>query len=198
MKELYERIDIEVNGIRYKTVPNANIICSSDGKMYRYTQKSSFEPFNLTEICIDKYNTNGYGYLQAAYTDNTGKRIATSKHRIIAYAFGLINDVHTALDVDHINKITDDNRLENLRAITHKDNLLTRDNGKSIIAKAKDNKTILEFKSSVEATDYIIKSGYSRTTNEFSIRSNLCNALKINHKHKSNFAYGFYWTYKEV
>jgi len=83
MNKLYERIDIEINGIKYKTVPNANVICSSDGKMYRYTQRSSFVPFNLTEICKNQYNSNGYGYLQGAFRTIDGKFYQTSKHRII-------------------------------------------------------------------------------------------------------------------
>jgi len=198
MKKLYERIDIEINGIRYKTVPNANVICSSDGKMYRYTQKSSFVPLNLTEICKNQYNSNGYGYLQGAFRTVDGKFYQTSKHRIIAYAFGLIDNIHSPLDVDHINKITDDNRLENLRAIPHQENLKSRENGKRIIAKSKDNTIVLEFKSSVEASNYLINNGYTKTKSEYALRSNLCNALKENDKHRSNFAYGFYWTYKEV
>jgi len=198
MNKLYERIDIEINGIKYKTVPNANVICSSDGKMYRYTQRSSFVPFNLTEICKNQYNSNGYGYLQGAFRTIDGKFYQTSKHRIIAYAFGLIDNIHSPLDVDHINKITDDNRLENLRAIPHQENLKTRENGKYIIAKTKDASIVLEFKSSVEAANYLISNGYTKTKSEYALRSNLCNALKENDKHRSNFAYGFYWTYKEV
>ena len=198
MKNLYERIDIEINGIRYKTVPNANVICSSDGKMYRYTQRSSFVPFNLTEICKDNYNSNGYGYLQGAFRTVDGKFYQTSKHRIIAYAFGLIDDIHSPLDVDHINKITDDNRLENLRAIPHQENLKTRENGKYIMAKSKDNSIELVFKSAVDAAKYLIDNKYTKTQSELSLRSNLCRALKMNCYHTSNFAYGFYWTYKEV
>lgn len=198
MKELYERIDIEIDGIRYVTVPNANVICSSNGKMYRYTKKTSFVPFNLTEICKNQYNSNGYGYLQGIFRTVDGKMYQTSKHRIIAYAFGLIDDIHSPLDVDHINKITDDNRIENLRAISHQENLKSRENGKCIIAKSKDESIILEFKSAVEAANYLINNNYTKTKSEYALRSNLCNALKVNNKHRSNFAYGFYWTYKEV
>ena len=197
MKELYERIDMEIDGIRYKTIPNANVICSSDGRMYRYTQKSSFVPFNLTEICKHQYNSNGYGYLQAAFKTIDGKFYQTSKHRVIAYAFGLIDDIHSPLDVDHINKITDDNRLENLRAIPHKENLETRENGKCIIAKSKDGSVELEFKSAVDAAKYLIDNKYTKTQSELALRSNLCKALKMNRHHISNCAYGFQWSYKE-
>lgn len=198
MKKLYKRIDVEVDGIRYKTIPNANVICSSDGKMYRYTKKSSFVPFNLTEICKNQYNSNGYGYLQATYRTVDGRLYQTSKHRVIAYAFGLIDDIHSSLDVGHKNKIADDNRLDNLEALSHQENLKGRDNGKCIIAKSKDNSTVLEFKSAVEAANYLINNGHTKTKSEYALRSNLCNALKVNDKHRSNFAYGFYWTYKEV
>lgn len=198
MKELYERIDIEINGIRYKTVPNANVICSSDGKMYKYTKLSSLEPFNLREIWKTAKNSNGYGYLQAKYKDINGNVVNTSKHRIIAYAFNLIDDIHQKVDIDHINKITDDNRLENLRAISHKENLETRELGKHLIAKSKDGLIELEFQSAVDAAKYLINNKYAKAQREDSLRSNLCNALNMVRGRATNFAYGFYWTYKEV
>ena len=198
MKTLLKRIDTTIDGVRYKTTPNANIICSSDGKMYRYTKQSSLVPFiKLTEICKCHKNTNGYGYLIGNYTDIDGNKIATSKHRIIAYTFGLIDDIHSPLDIDHINKITDDNRLDNLRAVTHKENLETRENGKKIKATVfglhNDDGFELVFKSAVEAAQYLIKSKYAKTKDEASIRTYICNTLKK----RNGFAYGFYWTYAD-
>ena len=198
MKDLLNRIDTTIDGIRYKTIPNANIICSSDGKMYSYTKKSTLVPFNLREICKNNKNSNGYGYLQAGYKDFNGNVIQTSKHRIIAYAFGLIDNIHQKIDIDHINKITDDNRLENLRAITHKENLKTRDLGKRI--KAIKKKAIIDteqcelyFNSCIEAAKYLIDNNYTTITNLKNLQPSISNALKK----KLKSAYGFIWMYAD-
>lgn len=195
-KTLLNRIDTTIDGIRYKTVPNANIICSSDGKMYSYTKQSTLIPFNLKEICKYNKNSNGYGYLQGVYNDINGNKIQTSKHRIIAYAFGLIDDIHQKLDVDHINKITDDNRLENLRAITHKKNLETRDLGKAVKGIKKSellntDQLELYFDSLLDAAKYIVDSHYTTCKSPYDVRPLICNALKK----KVKSAYGFIWEY---
>ena len=195
-KCLLPRIDTVINGIRYKTVPDSNTICSSDGKMYRYTLKSTFRPFNLVEKCVNHKNSNGYGYLQGSYRDQYGRVVQTSKHRIIAYAFGLIDTIHSPLDVGHKNKIADDNRLENLEASPHKEALIGRDNFKPVIAtEAKVNGKSIEFKSIISAAQYLIENNISKSSNISSVQVNLTNSLK---EHKNNIAYGYFWTYKEV
>lgn len=198
MKKLYERIDTIIDGIRYKTVPNANIICSSDGKMYSYTKQSTLIPFNLREICKGIKNSNGYGYLQGNYNDINGNKIMTSKHRIIAYTFGLIDNIHQKVDIDHINKITDDNRLENLRAISHKENLKTRDLGKHIKAIKKESLNALDqcelyFNSGIEAAKYLVDNNYTTVTDFRNLQPIISNALKK----KVKSAYGFIWMYAD-
>ena len=198
MKKLYKRIDTTIDGIRYKTVPNANIICSSDGKMYSYTKQSTLIPFNLKEICKYNKNSNGYGYLQGVYNDINGNKIQTSKHRIIAYTFGLIDNIHQKVDIDHINKITDDNRLENLRSISHKENLKTRDLGKHIKAIKKESLNSLDqcelyFNSGIEAAKYLVDNNYTTVTDFRNLQPVISNALKK----KVKSAYGFIWMYAD-
>lgn len=47
---------------------------------------------------------------------------SSTVHRLMALAFGIINDINDDRDVDHKNGDKLDNRLENLEAVTHKKN----------------------------------------------------------------------------
>ena len=56
------------------------------------------------------------GYLSVKLADNKQHRV----HRLVALAF---LGEQNGMEVDHINGIRDDNRLENLRWVTHRDNI---------------------------------------------------------------------------
>lgn len=64
---------------------------------------------------LKSYNCNGYRYLRL------GANYKNSVHRIIGYTFLNLTD---DLEIDHINRIKDDNRLENLRVVTKHQNLM--------------------------------------------------------------------------
>ena len=63
---------------------------------------------------------NKYGYVQIGLCKN-GKQKTVRVHRLLALAF--IPNPENKTDVDHINGIKHDNRLENLRWVTHKENM---------------------------------------------------------------------------
>lgn len=46
----------------------------------------------------------------------------TTAHRLMALAFGIIDDINDERDIDHKNEDKLDNRLENLEAVSHKKN----------------------------------------------------------------------------
>ena len=73
------------------------------------------------------------GYMHVTlYKD--GKKKTSYVHRLLAIAF--IPNPENKTDVDHINGVRDDNRLENLRWLTHKENLNAfRSNPAQIITK---------------------------------------------------------------
>ena len=75
---------------------------------------------------------NKYGYIQVSLCKN-GKQKSFKVHRLLATAF--IPNPENKSCVDHINGIRDDNRLENLRWVTHRENMLgfRKDRGKFAI-----------------------------------------------------------------
>ena len=84
---------------------------------------------------------NKYGYIQVSLCKN-GKQKSFKVHRLLATAF--IPNPENKSCVDHINGIRDDNRLENLRWVTHRENMLgfRKDRGKfAIITKGSIYKT---------------------------------------------------------
>tara|TARA_B110000977_G_scaffold98437_1_gene129489 strand:- start:666 stop:1142 length:477 start_codon:yes stop_codon:yes gene_type:complete len=78
------------------------------------------------------------GYMRIGLCKN-GKQKFFSVHRLLALAF--IPNPENKRCVDHINGIRDDNRLENLRWLTHKENLNAfRSNPAQIITKGSISK----------------------------------------------------------
>lgn len=74
---------------------------------------------------------NSYGRIVSVKPSPNGYRHLgnTTVHRAVAYAFGLINDLHYNGDeeVDHINNIKSDCRLINLQVLSHQENITKRD-----------------------------------------------------------------------
>ena len=103
-------------------------------------------------------------------------------HRLVADAFlgGLTNN----LEVDHKNKKRSDNRLENLRKVTHQENLETRVCNTKTIAQylIKDNHFYI-----VNIYGSIIEAAQQ---NHFS-SSSICNCCRG----KAKQAYGYVWQY---
>jgi len=108
---------------------------------------------------LKSYNCNGYRYLRL------GANYKNSVHRIIGYTFLNLTD---DLEIDHINRIKDDNRLENLRIVTKHQNLMNNNskhyylvnvNGymyyKVQITLTKNNRYIKCFKTEQEAIENI-------------------------------------------
>ena len=85
-----------------------NYLIYEDGRVWSKTTNKFLKP---------SYNKDGY--LQIALCKN-GKKTYLRLHRLIALHY--IPNPHNKLEVDHINRITDDNRIENLQWLTQQEN----------------------------------------------------------------------------
>ena len=72
------------------------------------------------ETRIKKTRLDRYGYLQVCININ-GTQCNKAVHRLIAKAF--IENLNNKPQIDHINGIKTDNRVENLRWVTNKENM---------------------------------------------------------------------------
>ena len=69
---------------------------------------------------IMKQQISRIGYLTVGLTDSEGKTKRLRVHRLVAQTF--IENKENKLEVDHISTVKTDNRVENLRWVTHKEN----------------------------------------------------------------------------
>jgi len=84
---------------------------TEDGKVLRYDSKQD-------KLVLCKQTTLDNGYLKVGVKKPTRKKI--SAHRLVYETFN--GEIPQGYEIDHINTIRDDNRLENLRCVTHKEN----------------------------------------------------------------------------
>lgn len=94
------------------------------------------------------------GYIRVNTIDKaTGKQIVKMVHRLVFFSFHPeMVQYENDLQIDHINGKRDDNRLENLQALTHITNIQNRDNNQEAI------KTL--------TTELVIKYGYEAVQNK--------------------------------
>ena len=88
---------------------------SNLGQVRTFQQSSDFTDWKILKPTMDKDC-----YLSVTLTKN-GERKAYKIHRLVISTFSPITD-EEKLEVNHINEIRYDNRLENLEWITHKEN----------------------------------------------------------------------------
>lgn len=86
---------------------------SKEGLVYRYDKKKD----KLVLACMKKDKS---GYVRHFLTRN-GKSIRVLVHRLVWETFK--SDIPENFVIDHINAIKDDNRLENLRCVSQKENV---------------------------------------------------------------------------
>lgn len=89
-----------------------------DGKIYSYKKGHNWKNWKYTEI-KQRNNERGYSTIPI-FRD--GKQYSRKVHRLVWSAFN--GTISEGLEINHINEIRDDNRLENLELLTHRENLM--------------------------------------------------------------------------
>lgn len=145
---------------------------------------------------------NSYGgYQRVVLSNNEHKYRSFAVHRLVAQTF--LSDYSDSLDVDHINGVRDDNRVENLRMCTRKENCnyeLSRYNKRQSSFKRPvcqfdlENNLISEYESTLEAQRQTgISSG-----NIYSCCINREMTTKAGNKTIIKTAGGYIWKFKEI
>lgn len=99
----------------WKTIPNfSHYEVSTLGRIRHRVHK-----------VVRKLKRNKDGYLVIAIKDDFRARKTIPLHRLVALAF--IKNENQLKTVDHINRCRSDNRLENLRWSSHRENMLNRE-----------------------------------------------------------------------
>ena len=99
---------------------------SSEGRVWNIRLQRYIKPF-----------VKDNGYLTVALTNKYGKRAKEYVHRIVALTF--IPNPNNYPDVNHIDEVKSNNRVDNLEWISHKDNC-NYGNRNKIMAKKKSKK----------------------------------------------------------
>lgn len=122
-----------------------DIYADDQGHIYKVSHKdeSAYE--------ISQYD-NGIGYRACAIRSKM-----FYVHRIVALAFGKISDYHESVDIDHINGIRYDNRIDNLQPLSHADNIAKRaqDGAWGVSTTLSCDGTVAKFNTIKDAADYL-------------------------------------------
>lgn len=132
-----------------------------------------------------KANKDVGGYLHVSIRID-GKTVVKKVHRLVAETYIPIpeelKDCAT-LQIDHINRVRTDNRVENLRWVSAQDNSRNRKDNSKILQVSKDGKILNEYRCIQEAADAV--NGKRQTIQK---------ALWGIDRHTS--AYGYRWAFK--
>ena len=178
--------------IKFVEGTDNKVIVTSDGRVFRrYPVCRNHPERGFTGFREAKLSNTHLGYLQV----NLGRiRNAASVHRLVAKAF--IPNPLGLRDVDHINGNKLDNRVENLRWVTHKENCNNPNTAKGrsrlknsiwtdIVATDKQGNEF-RFRSIKEAYERLLKGKVGKG----------CGACLLRCFQKGGYAYGYYWTAK--
>lgn len=147
------------------------------------TYKDGKRVFKKGIPIVGSFDKNGYH--QVLLYKNT-RRITARVHRIVLDTFS--QNVHKKPEINHINGVKDDNRLENLEWVTVSENAIhARLTGLQPTQYGKDNPNIKLTKTDVLKARELRNSGMKLTSIAESIGTSVSNV--------KNIVYGYTWTW---
>ena len=158
-----------------------------DGEVFENYEVSSYGNVrNAKTGRVLKPSRTQDGYLQVVLCKN-GKRKTSRVHRLVAFAFIPNDDIENKYEVNHLNEIRDDNRLENLEWISHEENNnygthnehIAKSRCKKVIGKSLTENKVIILHSAKQGEKYGFKS---------SAITSCC-------KHKIKQHHGYTWHY---
>ncbi len=114
------------------------------------------------DVFKNRNATAGYTHKESGYVHITWCGQTWKAHRFVwIWHYG---DIPEGLDIDHINRVRNDNRIENLRLVTHSDNQVNKafDGVKGISYHKRDKK----WQASIKFNNKRIHLGYFKTPEE--------------------------------
>lgn len=107
-----------VNGIEFTEV------AESDGKVFVSKDGRVLRALADNDVRVMRPHDNGHGYTTVTFQcfGNLSRKVYV--HRLVFEVF--VGEIPEGWDVDHINDVRSDNRVENLQVMTHYDNLTVK------------------------------------------------------------------------
>ena len=184
----FVKLNVENDEYRFVEGTEENMIISAEGEVLKRYPRSCRYGGRRDFYEVVNVKPNAAGYLQVNVPI---RNVTTLVHRLVAEAF--IDNPQGYTEIDHVNRDKSDNRAENLRWVTHSENMRNstmqkvRSSWKNIVATDLVTGDTYEFSRSRDIVPFSLSRGWGRGWSTVIHR-------KL--EQGGGTAYGYYWSAK--